>query len=65
MNARLDPVKEMIFSPDQMRECFVDELPERRGVVYLGLDAGEATIRHGRLCNLAGDRAVRVLDGVW
>ena len=43
MNARLDPTKEMIFSPDQMRECFVDELPERRGVVYLGLDAGEAT----------------------
>lgn len=43
LNARLDPAKEMILSPDDLRACFVDELPERRGVCYLGLDAGEAT----------------------
>ena len=42
LNARLDPTKEMILSPDDLRACFVDELPERRGVVYLGLDMGEA-----------------------
>ena len=36
LNARLDPTKEMILSPDDLRGCFVDELPERRGVVYLG-----------------------------
>lgn len=42
LNARLDPAKEMILSPDDLRACFVDELPERRGKVYLGLDCGEA-----------------------
>ena len=43
LNARLDPSKEMIFSPDDIRACFVDELPERRGVCYLGIDCGEAS----------------------
>lgn len=43
MNARLDPAKEMILSPDDLRACFVDELPARQGNVYLGLDCGEAT----------------------
>ena len=42
LNARLDPAKEMILSPDDLRACFLDELPERRGNVYLGLDCGEA-----------------------
>ena len=43
LNARLDPAKEMIFSPDDLRACFVDELLPRQGPVYLGLDCGEAT----------------------
>ena len=43
LNARLNPTKEMIFSPDDLRACFVDELPPRRGNVYLGLDCGEAS----------------------
>ena len=43
LNARLNPAKEMIFSPDDLRACFVDELPARRGPVSLGLDFGEAT----------------------
>ena len=43
LNARLNPSKEMIFSPDDLRACFVDELPPRRGKVYLGLDCGEAS----------------------
>ena len=43
LNARLDPAKEMIFVPSDIRACFVDELPARRGPVSLGLDFGEAT----------------------
>ena len=43
LNCRLDPAKEMIFSPDDLRACFVDELPARRGPVSLGLDCGEAS----------------------
>ena len=43
LNARLDPTKEMILSPDDLRPCFVDELPARKGNVFLGVDAGEAT----------------------
>ena len=42
LNARLDPAKEMILSPDDLQPCFIDELPPRKGVCYLGLDAGEA-----------------------
>ena len=43
LNQRLDPTREMIFSPDDLRACFVDELPERAGPCYLGFDFGEAT----------------------
>ena len=43
LNQRLDPTREMIFSPDDLRGCFVDELPPRAGPCYLGLDVGEAT----------------------
>ena len=43
LNARLNPTKEMILSPDDLRACFVDELPPRKGAAYLGLDCGEAS----------------------
>ena len=43
LNQALDPTREMVFSPDDLRGCFVDELPERVGPVFLGFDFGEAT----------------------
>ena len=43
LNQQLDPVKEMIFSPDTLKNCIVEELPEREGPVVFGLDMGEAT----------------------
>ena len=43
LNQNLSPVREMILSPDDLRACFVAELPERSGPVYLGFDFGEAT----------------------
>ena len=43
MNEALSPVREMICSPDDLRGCFVDELPARAGPAYLGFDFGEAT----------------------
>ena len=43
LNQALSPTREMIFSPDDLRGCFVDELPPRAGPVYLGFDFGEAT----------------------
>ena len=45
LNQRLDPTREMICSPDDLRACFVEpgELPERSGPAYLGFDFGEAT----------------------
>ena len=42
LNQALSPTREMIFSPDDLRECFVDELPPRAGPAYLGFDFGEA-----------------------
>ena len=38
----LDPTREMILSPDDLRACFVDELPPREGPAYLGFDFGES-----------------------
>ena len=43
LNQALSPTREMICSPDDLRECFTDELPERAGPAYLGIDIGEAT----------------------
>ena len=43
LNLALDPTREMICSPSDLRACFVDELPPRSGPVVLGIDAGEAT----------------------
>lgn len=43
LNLNLDPTREMILSPDDLRGCFVDELPPRSGAAYLGFDFGEAT----------------------
>ena len=43
LNQALDPAREMLCSPDDLRGCFVDDLPERVGPAYLGFDFGEAT----------------------
>ena len=43
LNQPLSPTREMILSPDDLRACFVDELPARSGDCYLGFDFGEAT----------------------
>ena len=43
LNQNLSPTREMILSPDDLRSCFVDELPERSGDCFLGFDFGEAT----------------------
>ena len=43
LNQALDPTREMILSPDDLRACFVEEVPPREGAAYLGFDFGEAT----------------------
>lgn len=43
LNQNLDPSREMILSPDDLRACFVDDPPSREGPAYLGFDFGEAT----------------------
>ena len=43
LNQALSPTREMLCSPDDLRACFVDELPARAGPCFLGLDVGEAT----------------------
>ena len=43
LNANLNPSREMICSPDDLRGCFVENLPARQGNCYLGFDFGEAT----------------------
>ena len=42
LNQKLDPTREMILSPDDLRACFVDELPPREGPCFLGFDFGES-----------------------
>ena len=43
LNLPQAPSREMIFAPADLTACFVDDLPERAGNCYLGLDFGEAT----------------------
>ena len=43
LNQNLDPTREMICTPADLRGCFVDELPPRQGSCFLGFDFGEAT----------------------
>ena len=43
LNQRLDPTREMICVPADLQACFVDELPAREGVAFVGFDFGEAT----------------------
>ncbi len=43
LNQALNPAREMILSPDDLRGCFMDDPPEREGAAYLGFDFGEAT----------------------
>ncbi|GEM_PF-2275332 len=43
LNQPLNPAAQMIFSPDDLRACFVAEPPPRSGDCFLGLDFGEAT----------------------
>ena len=43
LNQALNPSREMILSPDDLRKCFTADLPPRRGPAVLGIDIGEAT----------------------
>ena len=42
LNLALSPTREMICSPDDLRQCFTDDPPPRQGAAYLGFDFGEA-----------------------
>ena len=43
MNLPQSPTREMLCDPADLAACFVDELPEKRGPVFVGCDIGEAT----------------------
>ena len=43
LNLPQQPGREMIFAPSDLTACFTEELPERAGNCYLGLDFGGAT----------------------
>ena len=43
LNLPQDPSREMIVSVQDMKACFVDELPPRKGPVVIGLDVGGAS----------------------
>ena len=57
LNARLDPAKEMILSPDDLRACFVDELPARQATSTWAWTAGRHPAQP-RLRGMACDRAL-------
>ena len=42
LNQNLDPIREMICSPDDLAACFTDDPPPRQGPAFLGFDFGEA-----------------------
>ena len=42
LNQALSPTRAMIFSPDDLRACYVAELPDREGPCFLGFDMGGA-----------------------
>ena len=42
MNMPQSPTREMLCDPADLAACFVDELPERRGPVFVGADVGES-----------------------
>ncbi|MDE0458414.1 MAG: terminase large subunit [Chromatiales bacterium] len=43
LNQALDPTREMVCSPDDLRACFTPDPPPRSGPALLGFDFGEAT----------------------
>lgn len=43
LNQALDPTREMVCSPDDLRACFTEAPPPRGGPAFLGFDFGEAT----------------------
>ncbi len=43
MNLPQSPSREMLCDVADLSSCFTDELPERKGPVYIGVDIGEAT----------------------
>ena len=43
LNQNLDPTREMILSPDELRACFLEDPPPRSGPAYLGFDFGESS----------------------
>ena len=43
LNLPQSPTREMIFAPSDLTACVTEELPERAGPCYLGLDFGGAT----------------------
>ena len=50
LNQNLDPTREMIFSPDDLRACFQDDPPPRAGPCFLGFDYGEAVSATSAAC---------------
>ena len=57
LNLPQSPTREMIFAPSDLTACFTEELPERAGNCYLGLDFGGGDQWHGGLRHLAGNGA--------
>ena len=43
LNQPQDPGREMLCSPQDLKACFLEDLPARAGQVVVGIDMGEAT----------------------